>query len=121
MSTQLDQIQPIDVVNTSDFIQTFVMLKNGLPFDLTGLTEAEVDLLQKDNQTVSSFKYSTSDITIVGDPKLGQLQLTIRKVKTLVLRVSDGKDLDFQCTGPWGDQTFRAKAILSIKQPSLGK
>lgn len=121
MTTQLDTVQPIELITTSDFDQDFAMLKNGRPFDLTGLTEAKVSLMQKDGHTLSVFTYTAAGgITFVGDPKLGVLHLHFGFAVAALLKITDGKDVDFVCTGPWGVQTFRAKAVLSVKSPSVG-
>jgi hypothetical protein len=122
MTTQRDAPQPIEVITTSDFIQTFVMLLNSLPFDLTGLTEVVLNLIENDNKTISAFKLSTSDIALAAgsSPKQGLLTLTILAADMATLKITNGKDLDFICSGPWGNRTFRAQAALSVKMPSTG-
>lgn len=122
MSTQLDAPEPIEVINTSDFTQIFVFLLNGVAFNLTGLTEVTLTLLEKDNKTNKVFKFTTNDITLPAglDLKQGQLQLHIGNADMAILKISDGKDLDFVCDGPWGRRTFRSKAVLSVKQASIG-
>lgn len=119
---QLTAQQPIDVINTSDFNQNFVFLLNGVAFNFTGLTEVTLTLIQKDGKTNSTFTYTGSAISLPAgmDLKQGILNLTIGHVAMALLKISDGKDLDFVCDGPWGRRTFRAKAILSVKQPSVG-
>ena len=118
--TQLTNPQPIEVINTSDFKQNFVMLMNGLPFDLTGLTEVAVTLINNDRKTNQVFRKTTGDISVQGDPKQGTLQLIIENADMGLLLISNGKNVDFVCDGPWGRQTFRAPMILSVLAPSVG-
>lgn len=120
---QLIAQEPIEVISTSDFSQQFVMLLNGLPFDLTGLTECILKLVQADNKTLSTFNFSGGiNITYPAgsSPKQGLLSLYIPAASMALLKITDGKSLDFIASGPWGVRTFRAKAALSVKQPSTG-
>lgn len=91
---------------------------NGKPFDLTGITAATITLKGKAVSTTVVSALNT-ELTVIGDAKLGALSWTMLNAKTNLVGTCDPKDIDLVATGPWGIKTFRFKLSLAVRAPAF--
>jgi hypothetical protein len=115
--TQLDSPCPLKIIQGQDFSQTLRLRLNGDGFDLTGVTEISINLLNADGTTYSSL-YSAGQLNAVR-LVVGQVSWTIPHAATTLLKTTDGKDVDITAVGPWGTQIFRKKLALAVLKPAV--
>lgn len=108
-----------DVIN-----QPFAILQNGLPVDLTGVQEIQINF-PNDPESVPFLagnptyfaKLTTNQISVLGDPKLGQGLLSLANANTQYFLSQVLVNCDIIVTNAAGKiQTYRVFNGLSVVQ-----